>query len=85
MSRILRYRELLLLAIIVALVAAIAQRAPGFASPRNLANIFNDTSILMILALGQMAVILTRSIDLSVAANLSFRSARLKTSAVGNA
>jgi rhamnose transport system permease protein len=72
MSRILRYRELLLLAIIVALVAAIAQRAPGFASPRNLANIFNDTSILMILALGQMAVILTRSIDLSVAANLSF-------------
>jgi rhamnose transport system permease protein len=72
MSRILRYRELLLMAIIVALVVAFAQRASGFASPRNLANIFNDTSILIILALGQMTVILTKSIDLSVAANLSF-------------
>lgn len=72
MSRILRYRELLLVAIIMVLIAAFAYRAPGFASPKSLANIFNDTSILIILALGQMAVILTRSIDLSVAANLSF-------------
>lgn len=72
MSRILKYRELLLAAIIVALIAIFAYRAPGFASPESLANIFNDTSILIILALGQMAVILTKSIDLSVAANLSF-------------
>ncbi|MBL0407102.1 ABC transporter permease [Microvirga aerilata] len=72
MSRLLKHRELLLVAIIVALVAAFAYRAPGFASPESLANIFNDTSILIILALGQMAVVLTRSIDLSVAANLSF-------------
>lgn len=72
MSRILRYRELLLVAIIAVLIAVFSSRAPGFASPESLANIFNDTSILMILALGQMAVILTRSIDLSVAANLSF-------------
>jgi rhamnose transport system permease protein len=33
---------------------------------------FNDTSILMMLALGQMVVILTRSIDLSMASNLCF-------------
>ena len=72
MSRILKYRELLLVAIIAVLIAIFSARAPGFASPESLANIFNDTSILMILALGQMAVILTRSIDLSVAANLSF-------------
>lgn len=72
MSRILKYREFLLVGIIVVLIGAFAYRAPGFASPRSLANIFNDTSILMILALGQMAVILTKSIDLSVAANLSF-------------
>ena len=39
--------------------------------PANLASVFNDTSILIILALGQMAVILTRSIDLSMAANLA--------------
>ncbi|MBA1156417.1 ABC transporter permease [Microvirga mediterraneensis] len=72
MSQILKYREILLAAIIVVLIAVFSSRAPGFASPENLANIFNDTSILMILALGQMAVILTKSIDLSVAANLSF-------------
>ncbi|MEE1610069.1 ABC transporter permease [Microvirga sp. CF3016] len=72
MSRILKYRELLLVAIIVVLIAVFSYRAPSFASPESLANVFNDTSILMILALGQMAVILTKSIDLSVAANLSF-------------
>ncbi|WP_420961478.1 ABC transporter permease [Brucella sp. IR073] len=72
MNRILKNREILLFAIITILVAAFSARAPGFASPGNLANIFNDTSILIILALGQMAVILTKSIDLSVAANLAF-------------
>ena len=49
----------------------IALRFPGFAPPANLANVFNDTSILIMLALGQMAVILTKCIDLSVAANLA--------------
>jgi rhamnose transport system permease protein len=72
MSRLLKHREFLLVAIIIVLIAAFSYRAPGFASPDSLANIFNDTSILIILALGQMAVILTKSIDLSVAANLSF-------------
>jgi rhamnose transport system permease protein len=71
-NRLLKHREILLVAIIIVLIAAFAYRAPGFASPGSLANIFNDTSILIILALGQMAVILTKSIDLSVAANLSF-------------
>ena len=46
--------------------------AAAFATPRNLANVFNDTSLLLILALGQMVVILTRSIDLSMASNLCF-------------
>ena len=44
----------------------------GLRRPGNLGDVFNDTSILIILALGQMAVILTRSIDLSMAANLAF-------------
>lgn len=64
-------RELLLAAIIVALIALIATRFPAFARPANLANVLNDTSILIMLALGQMAVILTKCIDLSVAANLA--------------
>ncbi|OHV76860.1 ABC transporter permease [Rhizobium sp. LCM 4573] len=72
MTNLLKNRELLLIVIIGLMVIGFATRAQGFASPGNLANIFNDTSILIILALGQMTVILTKSIDLSVAANLSF-------------
>lgn len=72
MTRLLRNREILLTAIIALMVAGFATRAGGFATPANLANVFNDTSILIILALGQMTVILTKSIDLSVAANLAF-------------
>lgn len=66
-----RSRELLLAAIVVGLIALIATRFPAFARPANLANVLNDTAILIVLALGQMAVILTKCIDLSVAANLA--------------
>ncbi|AYD04375.1 ABC transporter permease [Neorhizobium sp. NCHU2750] len=72
MKNLLRHRELLLVGIVAIMIAGFSTRAAGFATPGNLANIFNDTSILIILALGQMTVILTKSIDLSVAANLAF-------------
>ncbi len=72
MRSLLKNREVWLVAAIAALVSLVATRFPGFARPGNLANVFNDTSILIVLALGQMAVILTRSIDLSMAANLAF-------------
>jgi rhamnose transport system permease protein len=71
MNRLLRSRETWLALAIAAMIGATALRAPGFASPGNLAGIVNDTAILFILALGQMAVILTRSIDLSMASNLA--------------
>ncbi len=72
MKSLAKHREIWLLAAIAALVALISIRFPAFARPGNLATVFNDTSILIILALGQMAVILTRSIDLSMASNLAF-------------
>lgn len=71
MKTLIRSREFWLAVAVAAMIAATTLRAPGFASPANLAGIFNDTAILMILALGQMAVILTRSIDLSMASNLA--------------
>lgn len=71
MSTFLKHRELQLLAAIVALVVLISLRVPGFAAPSSLGNVYNDTSILIILALGQMCVILSRCIDLSMAANLA--------------
>jgi rhamnose transport system permease protein len=72
MRSLAKHREIWLILAIAAMIALIAVRFPGFARPGNLAAVFNDTSILIILALGQMAVILTRSIDLSMAANLAF-------------
>jgi rhamnose transport system permease protein len=71
LRRLFTSREAILLAVLVALVAAISVRFAQFAAPSSLANVFNDTAILIILALGQMIVILSRCIDLSVAANLA--------------
>ncbi|MBD9555320.1 ABC transporter permease [Ensifer adhaerens] len=71
MANILRNRELLLVGAIAVLLALITWRFPPFVAPANLGRVYNDTSILIILALGQMAVILTRCIDLSMAANLA--------------
>ena len=71
MNRLLKSRELWLAMAILAVLVLVTIRFPRFATPGNLLTIFNDTSILMMLALGQMAVILTRSIDLSVASNLA--------------
>ena len=72
MKALFNYREVWLAAAIVAMIGLVSSRFAGFAHPGNLAQLFNDTSLLMILALGQMVVILTRSIDLSMAANLCF-------------
>lgn len=69
--KFLKSREAILLAAIVVLTAGIALRFPAFIAPQNLANVFNDTSPLMILAIGQMIVILTKCIDLSIAATLA--------------
>jgi rhamnose transport system permease protein len=71
MKALLRHREWLLVGAIAVMIGLISLRSPNFARPGNLFAIFNDTSILIILALGQMVAILTRSIDLSCAANLT--------------
>jgi rhamnose transport system permease protein len=68
---LLKSREALLLIAGTVLLGLIALRAPDFVAPGNLAAVFTDSAILIILAIGQTAVILTRSIDLSVAANLA--------------
>lgn len=72
MRSLLQNREMWLFGAILVLIALISIRFPDFSNPGNLARVFNDTSILIILALGQMVVILTRSIDLSMASNLCF-------------
>lgn len=64
----LKSRELLLAMLIVVMALLIGLTAPNFVTSDNLLAVYTDTSILIILALGQMLVILTRCIDLSVAA-----------------
>ena len=69
--RLLISREALLFGAIVVLVGLVSIRFPIFLTPSNLLGVFNDTSPLILLAIGQMIVILTKCIDLSVAANLA--------------
>ncbi|EAQ13284.1 rhamnose ABC transporter membrane protein [Maritimibacter alkaliphilus HTCC2654] len=71
MMTFLKSREAILAGAIIVLLALIASRFPGFIAPANLVRVFTDTSPLLLLALGQTVVILTRCIDLSVAANLA--------------
>lgn len=70
-KRLVTSREAFLFGAILLLLGLIATRFPAFIAPGNLANVFNDTSPLILLAIGQMIVILTKCIDLSVAANLA--------------
>ena len=53
------------------LLLALAARFSAFRDVASLAGLFDDTAILILLALGQMLVIVTRGIDLSVAANVA--------------
>jgi rhamnose transport system permease protein len=67
----LKQREPLLGAMIVLLVLAVGLRAPAFLSGGSLANLVTDSTLLVMLALTQMLVIVTRGVDLSVASNLA--------------
>ncbi len=64
-------REGALLLIIVLIALAVGSRAPVFLTWRNGMDIANDSAILAILVMGQMLVLLTRGVDLSVASNLA--------------
>jgi rhamnose transport system permease protein len=64
-------RELGLLAFLAVLTAAICVRFPEFAAWSNVSAVADDTSLLLILALGQALVLLTRAVDLSIAANVA--------------
>ena len=64
-------REAALLLIIVLIALAVGSRAPVFLTWRNGMDIANDSAILAILVMGQMLVLLTRGVDLSVASNLA--------------
>ncbi|MEM6665553.1 MAG: ABC transporter permease [Pseudomonadota bacterium] len=71
MSWLLQNREIALAIVIGAMVVGVGLYAPAFVAPSSLIGVLNNTSFLFMLALGQTIVLLTRGIDLSVAANLA--------------
>jgi rhamnose transport system permease protein len=70
-KRLFNYRELILALVLVVGVAAIGAYQPVFLRWDNISDMLTETSVLFMMALAQMTVILTRGIDLSVAANLA--------------
>jgi rhamnose transport system permease protein len=68
---LLKQREPLLAAMVVLLVVAVGLKEPAFLSIDSLANVVTDSTLLVMLALTQMLVIVTRGVDLSVASNLA--------------
>jgi len=69
---ILGRREIALVAFIAILIMVVSLRSPYFFNLNNFRDILLDSSILMIIAIGQMMVIITRGVDLSVASTLAF-------------
>jgi len=71
MPSLLRRRETVLAIIVAVLVTAISLRAPVFLSAGSLDTLITDGAILAIMALAQLLALITRGIDLSVAANMA--------------
>src|SRR5262245_50028245 len=66
MQAVVRFREAGIIIFILLLSAAVTLRNPAFLTADNLRDILLNISILVIVALGQTMVIITRGIDLSV-------------------
>jgi ribose transport system permease protein len=56
---------------LVLLVIVISQLSPVFLSPRNIGNLLSQSAVICVLAMGQLLVIVTRGIDLSVGSTLA--------------
>lgn len=68
MMRILKSREFLVLVLLVLMILSVATVNKAVLRPITLINIVNSSLFLMLLAIGQMFVVLTRGIDVSVGA-----------------
>jgi ribose transport system permease protein len=57
--------------ILLILIIVIGLTTPVFLTSRNIGNVFSQTSVIAVLALGQLLVIITRGIDLSVGSTIA--------------
>jgi ribose transport system permease protein len=56
---------------LLVLIVVLAQLPPAFATPRNIGNLLAQSAVISVLAIGQLLVIITRGIDLSVGSTLA--------------
>jgi rhamnose transport system permease protein len=66
------FRETGIFLFIVLLVIVVSLRSPYFLNVENFRDIFLDIAILSMVAIGQMMVVITRGIDLSVGSGIGF-------------
>src|SRR5947208_321877 len=66
LQAVIRFREVGIIIFILILSGLVSLRSPAFLTASNFRDILLDISVLVIVALGQMMVIITRGIDLSV-------------------
>jgi len=57
--------------ILLLLIVVVSLTTPIFFTSRNIGNVFSQTSVIAVVALGQLLVIVTRGIDLSVGATIA--------------
>jgi ribose transport system permease protein len=60
--------------VLVVLIAVVAATTPVFRTSDNVGNVLSQTAVISVLALGQLLVIVTRGIDLSVGATIALAS-----------
>src|SRR6476661_10310264 len=70
MQAVIRFREIGIIFFILALSIVVSLRNPAFLTADNFRDILLNISILVIVALAQMMVIITRGIDLSVGSTI---------------
>lgn len=69
---LLKSREASLVIVLIVLCVVISIFSPAFLSPVNLAQIFRNNALIMIMALGMLCVLLTGGIDISITSTLAF-------------
>ncbi len=65
-------REASLLIVLIILLALIELLQPSFLAPQNIAQIFRNNALTMLMALGMLCVMLTAGIDISITSVLAF-------------
>jgi rhamnose transport system permease protein len=83
LQAVLRFREVGIILFILVLSGLVSLRSPAFLTATNFRDILLDISVLVIVALGQMMVIITRGIDLSVGSMIGLTAMMLSFVVVG--